>query len=436
MADDPSAGSNKVKKRPARKPELRIVLDTNQLYTGSASDLLRQEIAQLVQDCRRHQDVAFLWYIPEVVRLERRHQMLEAGRQLLPPLQRLERLLGHSLGISEEILTERVGAAIEKQLATLDLKVLPIDTSRVDWRRLIEDAAGRRPPFEPGKHEKGFRDALVAESVIQLIHDSPKSPTACRVALVTADGLLASTVETRTSEAANVRILRSLDELRDLVNTVVADVTEDFVKAIRELAELCFFVKGDENSLYYSAKVRDQVASRFGSELRSTPPRAEARKNGTWFVSPPRFSKKRGQRVHWVSTVRVAAKAIRNEAYTDYDLGSIGGTVVSGLPQNVVISPTTQPRNHALLPSSYISFGQPSKDMATLYTMAFPGGESLRGLGDLQPVSRTREVVVAEGQSVFEVFWSVTVTARRKLVNPAVDDVRHVETTWEGGPAV
>lgn len=434
MAEEPGKTQGNMKKRTKRKPELRIVLDTNQLYTGSASDLLREEVVQLILDCRRHQDVSLVWYIPEVVRLERRHQMQQAGRELLPSVNKLERLLGHGLGISEDILTDRVGAAIGKQVATLSLQILPIDTGRVDWRRLIDDSAGRRPPFEPGKNEKGFRDALVAESFLQLVEDSPRTAAICRVVLVTADGLLASAVEARTTDAVNVRILKSLDELRDLVNTVVADVTEDFVKAIRDAAGPYFFEKNNQDSLYLSAKVRDQIVSRFGSELSSKPSGAEARKNGTWFINPPRFSKKKGQRVHWVSTVRVEAKAVRNEAYPDYGPASIGSTVVSSLSPGTFVPLGIQPQIFSRAPSS-LWLAEPSSNIAH-GTFAGHGSPNPPVLEGPPPLFRMREVIVAEGQSVFEVLWSVTVTANRKLVSPRVDEICHVETTWNGGPAV
>ena len=435
MAGDPPKGRKVSKKRALRNLELRVVLDTNQLYTGSASDLVRQEVAELAQECRRHQDVVIRWYIPDVVRLERRYQMLEAAQKLLPSVQRLERLLGHGLAISEEILADRVSSAIERQLATLDLQVLPLDPGRVDWPRLIEDAAGRRPPFQAGEHEKGFRDALILETVVQLIDDSPKSPKACRIALVTADGLLASTVEAQTKDAGNVRILRSLDELRDLVNTIVADVTEDFVNAIREVAQACFFVKDDEDSLYYSAKVYDQIASRFATELGGKPLGADARRNVAVNIGPPRFSKKNRQRVHWVSTIRVSAKALRDETPAGSEPGRMGDIIFStssSSPDAVFLS-ALQGLYSKAQPSIHEFYSDVWKDMPAMRALTAFGSGTRGGSAVGQPGVRTHDVVVAQGESVFEVSWTATVTSRKKLVHPVVDDIRHVETTWTVG---
>jgi hypothetical protein len=41
---------------------------------------------------------------------------------------------------------------------------------KVDWNRLIENAVTRRAPFEEGEKEKGFRDALIYECLLQLRH--------------------------------------------------------------------------------------------------------------------------------------------------------------------------------------------------------------------------------------------------------------------------
>ncbi|OGG00851.1 MAG: hypothetical protein A3F83_01345 [Candidatus Glassbacteria bacterium RIFCSPLOWO2_12_FULL_58_11] len=347
--------------------------------------------------------------------------MLKAGRELLPSILKLERLLGHGLAITDEILVERVNAAIQRQLATFNVQILPIDTNRVDWPRLIEDAAGRQPPFEAGKDEKGFRDALIAETFVQLVGNSPKSPTTCRIVLVTSDGLLATTVEMRTSMAANVRILRSLDELRILINTVVGDVTEEFVKSIQEIAKGCFFIKDNQNSLYYKAKVADQIISRFDSELKTRPVGSEVRKNGTWLLSAPRFINKKGQRIHWVSTILVEARATRNETYNSSLADAILGNLFSNKPPKASLT-------------SKSPFGFYSSIPDDLSVQVSPLSGFITGDKAFEPKHETRELVVAEGQSVFEVHWSVTVTKSGKLVRPSIDDILFKETTWAGGP--
>ena len=83
----------------ARPPhlELEVVFDTNALYTGSASHFLRKEVSDLIDQNSNVPDLTIRWTVPEVVRHERQFQMLEKGYEMLPAIQRLERLLGHNL---------------------------------------------------------------------------------------------------------------------------------------------------------------------------------------------------------------------------------------------------------------------------------------------------------------------------------------------------
>jgi hypothetical protein len=330
--DDPQT-PQKAKRRTRHVPlELRIALDTNQLFNGSASDLLRVELSKFIADSRRHDDVKIRWFLPEVVKRERRYQMREAARELLPATAKLERLLGHGLAITPDVLSDRVNAIVDKQISELQIEVAKLDPEKVDWDRIVADSVDRNPPFVTGKHEKGFRDAVIAETFLQLCQQSPKSQRACRIILVTSDEMLATSVSERTHGATNVKILRSLEELKDFVNVVVSDVTEDFINRIREDATRTFFVKDDTQTLYYTAKIGNEVSARYAKELASTPPGSAVRKNETWYIGPNRFSHKKGQRVHWIASIKVEAKAYRIES----SVTASNVTLSTGLPPSTL----------------------------------------------------------------------------------------------------
>src|ERR1039457_2656185 len=114
--------------RPKRSVrELRIVLDTNALYTQSASDLLSTEIRETIQANSAHPDIKIFWYLPETVVLERHYRMSERAAALLPHLQKIEALLGHNFGITEDKLRSEVDSVIASQLAKFGLEKLVID---------------------------------------------------------------------------------------------------------------------------------------------------------------------------------------------------------------------------------------------------------------------------------------------------------------------
>lgn len=161
-------------KKKTKGPELRVVFDTSALYTGSESDLVQGEVAAVIKEHSQHPDLEITWYLPHTVRHERQFRMQTKALELLQSIEKLERLLGHRLNITERIIKERVNAAVETQIQNLGLEPLEFDSTRVDWTRLILDACYRRPPFEDSEREKGFRDSLIVETFLQLVENSPK----------------------------------------------------------------------------------------------------------------------------------------------------------------------------------------------------------------------------------------------------------------------
>jgi len=141
-------------------------------------------------------------------------------------------------------LASRVRDAIDKQVTDLNIKIASLNTDTVDWKQVVTASVFRHPPFEKGNKEKGFRDVLIVECLMQVIAGSPKSPSSCRIVMVTADGLLTQAVQTRIGGSTNIRIVPNLDALQGLINTFVANVTEEFVAGIQEAAKACFFLLG------------------------------------------------------------------------------------------------------------------------------------------------------------------------------------------------
>ena len=370
-------------------PELKVVFDTSVLFSQVAYDLLRSEVRQLIENNSQHVDLKIRWYLPSIVVDERRYQMQTKALELLPSIEKLERLLGHNLNITEEILKHRVDEAIDRQLTELGLSTVDIDTTEIKWKNLIQRAVYRQPPFEPGEKEKGFRDSLIAETFLQLVKQSPATPSICRLAVVTADGLLAAFVKESTKEARNVRVLSNTSELESLINTLVSQVTEEFVADLSEKARKYFFEKENDASLYYKEHIRDKIMESYGQELGDIPKEGLLRENGTWLISVPVFVKKERQRVFWITPIDVEAKLSKYEYPEPPTLPSLG-------------------------------LKQPSTGVEQRY--------GLRGFGLL--TDSPKKVEVASGQSSFEIHWSVNITQSKKLTSPSIDKIQFISTKW------
>jgi len=403
--------------------ELRVAFDTNVLFTGSASDLVRQEAATLISQSK-FPDLDIQWYLPDVVRLERQFQMQKGALELLAPLGRVERLLGHNLNITEEILVDRVEKVIAQRQKELCLTALKPEYGSLDWERLVIDATFRRAPFQDGKTEKGFRDALVVESFLHLVNISPKTPKVCRVALITADGLIGEAVRARLTEAVNTVVLGSLEELRGFINTLVSEVDETFLASLRPKAEKLFFTVKDESTLFYKENISERLTERFATELAAYPAGTTSRKNGTWGVSAPTFSKKTGQRIQWTTRIEIEAEA-RKLVYDE------PRTVLSdnpmlhypGLAVGPAVYSSATPLN-PLLGENWFVGGSGLTGLVSA-----PSEATLQGYLSSRPFGRP--VVTHKGRDLYEVLWTGDVTTALDLRRPSIDDITHVEVSWE-----
>lgn len=401
--------------RKKKSSALKVVFDTNVLYTGSASDLFRQEVIELIKKHFNHQDLDLSWYLPEIVIHERQYQMLDRGNELLPSLKKMEALLGHNLNISKAIIEKRVQEVISTQLQENNVQLYKLAVDEVDWSRLILDSAYRRPPFEAGNKEKGFRDALVVETFLQIVATSPTTPKVCRVALVSNDKLLSTAVKDRTVDRSNVRLLTDIVQLESLINTLVAEISEDFVASIQALASVYFFSPNQENTLYYTEHISERILSQFANDLNALPENADRRKNGRWLISAPQFVKKDGQRVFWISQISTEATA-----YKDTLTGSF---VASTILAPSYIAPLQPPQPPYIYEASLIGdLVLPSNNPPEIKL-----SDNWR---PRLPVLK-HERVVAKGKTIFEIKWSVLVSTNQKLSNPKIEEIVVVGTTWQ-----
>lgn len=372
-------------------PELKVIFDTNALYTQAASDLVKPEIANLVKEHSSYVDHKLSWYLPNIVRHERQYQMIKAGLTLIPAINKLEKLLGHNLAITENILEERVRNAIDSQLTELKLNVVDIDVGKVDWGKMMLDAVYRRPPFDPGDREKGFRDALVIESLLRLIDQSPVTPTVCRIILVTGDKLLSDAAKAAVAAFTNVRILNTIEELKGFISTLVSEVDEKFVEEMQLKAAQYFFDKDDKdkNSIYYKEELRNQIKEKFAQELGAKPEGVQEIEANTWYIGTPRFVKKEAQRMFWTSRIEPTFSGYK----TEYNVPAAPQMGLIGMYSPGMLSTT-------------------SNALSSLASLASPTAE--------------KKLILKYG-NIFEVDWSATLGQHKKFTSPKIEGIRFVE---------
>jgi hypothetical protein len=419
LAIQPKGGQMQGFREKKHKRELKVVFDTNALYTQSASDLLNYDLAEVIRQNSSHPDLTISWYLPDIVLHERQFQMLRRADDLLANIEKLEKLLGHNLGITRKLIGNRIDETIKNQLMEFSLQRITLVTDTVDWNRLILDSAYRKPPFDPGDKEKGFRDAIILETFMQIVNNSPVTPNRCRIALVTNDSLLSDALQSRTAQLPNIRIMDNIEELKNLINTLVSEVTEEYVKVVQSLATQYFFSTGRNDTLYYKESIHQRISNDFQKELLSTAPGTEFRENGTWYISAPRFSKKQAQKIFWVSRITVEAKAYKT-------VTTAQNTLIPTLTRGSALSPP-------ISPLSWTNLKPPEGSIKSIYAAAVPSfsNATFSSQDFAVPSFFSEKTLVATGKSIFEVNWSVSVSTKKKFSNPRIEGIDFIESIWD-----
>ena len=398
--------------------QLKVFFDTNVIYNSSSSELLTKETSELIERYSTPTDIKISWHLPEIVMDERRFQMRKKGFELLLPIRKLEKLLGHNLMIDEQIICDRVNDAIDKNVIRHNIEIEKLAIEKVQWQEIINKASFRLPPFEDGDKEKGFRDALVLETVLQVIEKSPVSAKSCRIVFITNDKLLSNAFVSKTVSRKNVNLLPSISDLESLINVLDSQIKEDLVNEISQHAKELFFLPAVENTLYYKEKIGDIINQKFGEKLSEYPQSANRRENVQWWIGNPGFVKKIKQRVYWKTPITIDSKAIRltyqptSNLFENRPVGSSPNTIGSGLiggSHNLGMSAS-------LFASGFTPNLFPNNDPT----------QSIYGIGSILPTEET----IATGKSKIEIIWSVTLTTKKIFKNPKVEAIDFIETIW------
>jgi len=412
-----------------KKLNLKILFDTNIIYNHSSSEVLSKEMAELIEKHSKPSDIEISWHIPETVLNERRFQMRKRALELFPSLEKLEKLLGHNLAITPEIIESRIEDAINRNISAYNLKVQKILPEKVNWENLIHSACFRLPPFEDNKTEKGFRDALILEALIQIIAESPVSVSSCRIILLTNDKLLSVATKLKTSDKKNVSIIQSVEELDSLINILDSNIKEELINSISEQVSNMFFIPQNSETIYYKEDLREKIKNLFSKELNLLPANADTRETVQWLISNPGFEKKEKQRFFWKTLISIESKAYVNKTTIQqsgdsslnyYDQINNLNNSRDNLLYGTIMNKTEQAVGNLLS-----NYGTLTNNNSYLPLT----GSKYSEISNLYPVYSKE--LISTGTSKIEVIWSVTLTTTNILKNPKIEKINFIETTWE-----
>ncbi len=393
-----------------KRLHLKIVFDSNIIYNIAPIYLVNKPTHDLIQRFKDTQDLMISWYLPEIVIHERTFQMEMEISKYLPTINKIERTFGIELKINSEFIHNHIAKLIDQQIEINRLSIVTLDNSKVIWNELIQDACFRRPPFEHGEKEKGFKDSLILECLMQLVKNSPASTSQCRFIFVTSDLLLIEATEKRVETHKNVTILNTLPDLENFINLLLtSEINEKVILTISAKVDSLFFTKDELSSVYYKLKITDLIYNGFSKQLKELPPGGEKIIQKTFWIGRSVFIKKVGQKVYWKTQI----------------------TAESEVSKSIIILQTSTPKTY---PNSYIIGGNPSLHSGSLTGLFGVGA----GLNTMTPLSTfptmptiKKDEIIQKGMSKFEINWITTVSVTNRIKFLKIENINFIETTWE-----
>jgi hypothetical protein len=372
----------------------------------------RTGISDFILKSKKELDLDVHWYLPWIVKAERKYQMAEKAYRYLPQLEKLEKLLGHQLGITSDTLSARVDEAIKKNIDRHGMKEVGLTPSLVDWQRMIERSVSRQAPFERGENEKGFRDAILLEIFCQLINTLPKSPQTCRIVLLTNDGLLATAARERVLDRNNIILIADLESLKTMLNALAAELTQETVASLLPKASELFFEKDNNDSLYFKMDVWKKTLEKFRDMIYQPPaPEFSVTLDGILIHSTPTFLSKTGQTLQFADqfTLKMAAtKRVPKPSLA--------------VPWNRLAPQPLQMAPSYTLPSS-------PDNTFVLQPSPFRTSNPFEGIISGAIAPQEFDEVKREGEHVFRVTWTVTLKANGTLVGAKLQGIDHVSSS-------
>ena len=233
--------------------------------------------------------------VPDIVRSELVFQQTTSARKacdkMFEHLAMISRITARPQRhrVQNDKLRVQVETKIDRWIHDKQATLLPIPVSQIDWAGLCEAAAWRLPPFtyDPKnvETEKGFRDTLVMETVIQYASTCTDD---VNIVFVCADRLLRETVADRLQSDARCSCYETLQDFSSYINLTREQLTNQFIKAILRRARQRFFRPGDPNCFFFRVELNKKVIEALAPVFEN-PTSANDTASTSWerLLSPP-----------------------------------------------------------------------------------------------------------------------------------------------------
>lgn len=260
--------------------------------------------------------------VPEVVRGELLYQhctkafgALSNANQYIEEVSHItEKKYSHR--VSDDRVKKEIETKFDAWVSGKNASILRTPINTIVWDEIVQRALWRRPPFSAGKAEKGFRDALILETII---HECASERSRKQIVFLCKDRLLKDSADTFLERDDRYVSFEYINEFKSYLDLKNEELESKFIRKITARANEKFFNLRDDNCLLFRVDFTDLVEKKYSRYFED--PRLSEKSNfipgllspsvewvpvthGKFWVSYPQFVRKDdGGDYIWMSTV-------------------------------------------------------------------------------------------------------------------------------------
>src|SRR5712692_1493372 len=230
-----------------------VVWDSNSLFSESETELIGGSATKDLGEILRTEGIEII--VPRVVAGELLFRKDWALANLRNDAVRKLTSIGGLISCPQPILGDHSILRIRLQrrfiswCRTNRIRLWRIPFAEVNWRLIASSAITRRPPFSPfdpkGKSEKGFRDALILETLTDVHRSVIPKP----VVFICADELLAQTAVAMIGDE-RLSVYKTSSEYLSYLKLQRQKFAKEAIAAIIAEATAVFYSPGSKNCVY------------------------------------------------------------------------------------------------------------------------------------------------------------------------------------------
>lgn len=253
-------------------PEYIVVPDTNALRTDSIGHIANSAFESPLTNFKKITRLRLM--IPDLVRQELIMQKFFSAQKSranakknLDNIATITKTKARGL-YTDSHLKKKINGTFEKWAKDHGAQVIKTPITKIKWKTLINAAVLRLPPFNPPSEnepstEKGFRDALILETLMEIVRRYPQD----HIVFLTSDRLLKEAAEARFQTNEKRYIFDTLLAFGDRLKLWKEAKSKEFIQLLLSRVKEVFYKENDPNCVYFKLKISSTISQKFNLEL-------------------------------------------------------------------------------------------------------------------------------------------------------------------------